>query len=124
MIIALDYSDRVCAAVLKVPSTTCASSDEPCVPDAIRLPLPSPLETPWGRIAPTPPDGKKKAPIAVKEAWNSPGWTRTSNLAVNSRSLYQLSYRGLSCQTGKDTHLSSSVKAFESLRIALARIFP
>ena len=27
-------------------------------------------------------------------AGNSPGWTRTSNLAVNSRSLYQLSYRG------------------------------
>ena len=25
---------------------------------------------------------------------NSPNWTRTSNLAVNSRSLYQLSYRG------------------------------
>ncbi len=25
---------------------------------------------------------------------NSPSWTRTSNLAVNSRSLYQLSYRG------------------------------
>ena len=25
---------------------------------------------------------------------NSPSWTRTNNLAVNSRSLYQLSYRG------------------------------
>ncbi len=31
---------------------------------------------------------------------NSPGWTRTSNLAVNSRSLYQLSYRGLECGCG------------------------
>lgn len=27
---------------------------------------------------------------------NSSGWTRTSNLAVNSRSLYRLSYRGMS----------------------------
>ncbi len=26
---------------------------------------------------------------------NSPSWARTSDLAVNSRSLYQLSYRGI-----------------------------
>ena len=26
---------------------------------------------------------------------SSPNWTRTNDLAVNSRSLYQLSYRGL-----------------------------
>ena len=26
---------------------------------------------------------------------NSPSWTRTSNLAVNSRPLYRLSYRGM-----------------------------
>ena len=36
----------------------------------------------------------KTAPPAIGGARNSPGWTRTSNLAVNSRSLYQLSYRG------------------------------
>ena len=28
-------------------------------------------------------------------SYNSPNWTRTNDLAVNSRSLYQLSYRGL-----------------------------
>ncbi len=29
-----------------------------------------------------------------KECQSSPSWTRTNDLAVNSRSLYQLSYRG------------------------------
>ena len=42
------------------------------------------------------PEGIKKRPDRTVEARNSPSWTRTSNLAVNSRSLYQLSYRGLS----------------------------
>ena len=31
---------------------------------------------------------------------SSPGWTRTNDNAVNSRTLYQLSYRGMWCGTG------------------------
>jgi hypothetical protein len=32
--------------------------------------------------------------VAVAVTDGSPGWTRTSNLSVNSRMLCQLSYRG------------------------------
>ena len=35
---------------------------------------------------------------------NSPSRTRTYNLAVNSRSLYQLSYRGIPMNRGKLAH--------------------
>ena len=36
---------------------------------------------------------------------NSPGWARTSDLAVNSRSLYQLSYGGINCETKASPYL-------------------
>ena len=38
--------------------------------------------------------GSRHPALDRVDSGNSPGWTRTSNLAVNSRSLYQLSYRG------------------------------
>ena len=40
---------------------------------------------------------------------NSPDWTRTSNLAVNSRPLYQLSYRGMSLADGEDSESAVAV---------------
>ena len=43
----------------------------------------------------TPPVNEKARLEASRRALNSPSWTRTSNLAVNSRPLYRLSYRGM-----------------------------
>ena len=37
----------------------------------------------------------KRPASTSRRALNSPSWTRTSNLAVNSRPLYRLSYRGM-----------------------------
>ena len=35
--------------------------------------------------------------VPNRRGCSSPGWTRTNNLTVNSRSLYRLSYRGSAC---------------------------
>ncbi len=40
-------------------------------------------------------EGRWLAMSERSESNGSPGWTRTSNLPVNSRALYQLSYRGV-----------------------------
>ena len=51
----------------------------------------------------------KRAASASRRPLNSPDWTRTSNLAVNSRPLYQLSYRGMSLADGEDSESAVAV---------------
>ncbi len=56
--------------------------------------------------------GRKRAVPELRNGpvvHGSPNWTRTSNLAVNSRSLYQLSYRGILCVT-RPTYTISGAK--------------
>jgi hypothetical protein len=39
------------------------------------------------------------------ETWKkigSPGWARTSDILINSQALYQLSYRGVACDSASD----------------------
>jgi hypothetical protein len=46
--------------------------------------------------------------------YNSPNWTRTNDLAVNSRSLYQLSYRGQVAEIiAKSTHSPIGVEEID-----------
>ena len=51
----------------------------------------------------------KRPASTSRRALNSPDWTRTSNLAVNSRPLYQLSYRGMSLADGEDSESAVAV---------------
>ena len=51
-------------------------------------------DAPRGAIRPCCQSTKRPASTS-RRALNSPSWTRTSNLAVNSRPLYRLSYRGM-----------------------------
>lgn len=53
---------------------------------------------------------------------NSPGWARTSDLAVNSRSLYQLSYGGINCETKISLYLPS-VKSSAHFDSSLGIVF-
>ena len=39
---------------------------------------------------------KKSVSVVPTDFFGSPSWTRTNDPAVNSRMLYQLSYRGIS----------------------------
>ena len=52
------------------------------------------------RRPPGPPRQSTKRPASTsRRALNSPNWTRTSDMRVNSSPLYQLSYRGIGCGT-------------------------
>lgn len=51
-------------------------------------------DAPRGPIRPRRQSTKRPASFP-RRVLNSPSWTRTSNLAVNSRPLYRLSYRGM-----------------------------
>ena len=54
--------------------------------------------------------------------FSSPTWTRTMNLAVNSRSLYRLSYRGVSGDWRLRTALSGALRHVEKAASTFSRL--
>ncbi len=46
---------------------------------------------------------RRSAAVAEWKKVGSPGWTRTSDILINSQALYQLSYRGVSAPNGRAT---------------------
>ena len=57
-----------------------------------------------------------------RRALNSPNWTRTSDMRVNSSPLYQLSYRGIGCGTGRIPSAARSSRRGEHFNLERRKV--